>query len=142
MSASEVHRWRSTSLLGQPGVRAYADRDQHGVRVERGPVGQHYPVVAQVFDLRAEPELDAVRAMQIREHLCQPAAQDALQGERGGLQHSDRGAAFAGGGGDLQADPAGADDHQPGAVLDRLGDPVRVGECAQRQRVIRARDRQ
>jgi hypothetical protein len=58
----------------------------------------------------AEPEVDAVRHVQIAEDGGHLVADHAAQRQRVGLDHGDRAAVLAGGGRHLQADPAGADD--------------------------------
>ena len=58
-------------------------------------------------------------------------AEDANQGEVHGLHDGDVGARAAGGGGDLQADPAAADDHQPTTGVQPRPDEVGVLDRAQ-----------
>ena len=93
-------------------------------------------------DLRAEPQVDAVLAVQLGEHLAHLRAEHAEQRQLGRLEHHDVGARLAGGGGDLEADPTGADDDQPLALPEGGPDPVGVGMGAQGQRRVRARDGQ
>lgn len=90
-----------------------------------GARGQHHAVLAD--DLRqppAEVEPHPALPVQLGEEAAQLGAEDAVQRGRLGLDDGDLGAVLTGRRGDLQADPAGAGDHDV-AVL-----PAEGGEDA------------
>lgn len=58
----------------------------------------------------AEPEVDTVSPVQVREHLRELGPEHAQQRQAGCLKHGHVCAGAAGGRGDFQADPAAADD--------------------------------
>jgi hypothetical protein len=101
-----------------------------------GVGGQHHAVLAlDRGDRRAEVEPHAPVLVQVGEEAAELRAQRPEQ--RGGLRFDDRhlGAVAARGGGDLQADPARADQQQP-SVLPAQGlqggpQPLRVVQLAQ-----------
>ena len=80
-------------------------------------------------------------AVQVGEHLRHLRPEHAQQRQLGALEHGDLGAGGAGGRGGLQADPAPADDHDPGAGAERGLEAVAVVEGAQVVHAVRGRRR-
>ena len=84
-----------------------------------------------VLDLGVEPEVHAVRAMQVGEDLRDPGTDHPEQRQRGRLDHGHRAAGRRGGGGHLEPDPAGPDDDDPAALDQRGAQGTAVVEGAQ-----------
>ena len=114
-----------------------ADPDDDEVGGEPGvPVGGHrrHPAAgaAELADDGVGEQVDAVVAVQPGEDAAHLRAEHGVQ--RGRLRLDDRHlvAVVAGRRGDLEADPAGADDHHPPSAAGEVGQqPVGVGEGAQ-----------
>ncbi|GAA3118507.1 hypothetical protein GCM10020254_76910 [Streptomyces goshikiensis] len=85
----------------------------------------------EAFEADAGADVDAAGAVQSGDGVGDRCGQHAPQGVRLGLRDGDLAAHPAGGGGDFEADEAGADD-EDGAAVDQRGPQVaRVGEGAQ-----------
>ena len=70
-------------------------------------------------------------AMEVEIDPAELGAEDPLERQRGHLDHRDLASLLAGGRGDLGADPAGPDDHQPLTVLDPLADQLGIADGPQ-----------
>ncbi len=106
-------------LLGELGVRGRANSDEDGVGRQLGAVrelhaGHPVGVRGDLGNLFVETEIDLMCAVQIGVHLGDLRPEHAQQRQVGGFHHGDRDSGLAGRRGRLQADPAGADHHQPG----------------------------
>lgn len=104
---------REPGVLGEGGPGGGADRGEYGVRrvllAVVGADGEDHAVLADdLGEPDAEVEADAVVAVQVGEELAELGAEDPVQRGGVGLDDGDLGAVAAGGGGDLQADPAAA----------------------------------
>ena len=127
MSGSLVRSDESTSTPPSPRARpacsasasvgGRADRDQHGVGVDRGPVAELQPgrLAAGGGDLLhgcTQPKVHTVFAVERGEHLADLAAERGQQRKLRHFDDRDVDAAVSGAGGDLEADPPAADDGQ------------------------------
>ena len=121
--------------LREPGPRRDPDSHDHELRVDDGSVpgedALHRPGPLESLDGGLGQELDAVVAMEVEIDPAELGAEDPLERQRGHLDHRHLASLLAGGGGDLGADPAGPDDHQPLAVLDPLADQLGIAEGPQ-----------
>ena len=129
--------------LGQLDVRRDPDADDHRVGLDQAAVGQPHPggPAARAGDLahlHAEPQVDAVLAVQAGEDPGGLGAEHAQQRELGRLQDGDLDAGRAGRGGGLQADPARADDRDPGRGLEGGLDLVAVRHPAEVEHAVGA----
>ncbi len=93
--------------------------------------GRKVPVTAQGLDPGSEVELDAVVSVQLGEHRSHLRTEHPLERHRRRLDEGDLLAEQASRSGDLGADPARADDDQPGGAAQREPQRVGVGERAQ-----------
>ena len=91
----------------------------------------HGALALERFDAGAEQQLDAVVAVQVAVDGADLGAEHALQRHRHRVDHRHVGAALARGGGELGADPAGADHDHPAVGVEALAQGVAVGERAQ-----------
>src|SRR5581483_1946608 len=102
------------------------DADDHDVGADLGAVAELNAVgsaagAGDVVELDPEPQVDAVVAVQVGEHPGDLGTEDPKQREFAHLDDRDFGTGGSRGGGRLQADPAGADHHDPaGAGEGRL----------------------
>src|SRR5690606_27311533 len=87
------------------------------------------------------PEVDAMGRVQVGEHLCHLAAENALQGSLERLDHGHVAAGRTRGRRDLEAEPPAADDGDAIAGPDRRLDPVTVTDRPQVPDGVAARDR-
>ena len=89
------------------------------------------PVFSMAGDLDARAQVDAVLGVQVGEDLGHLGAEHPQQRQVERLEDRDGGARLARGGRGLEADPAAADDHHPGAVGERLLEPLAVLDGAE-----------
>jgi len=101
---------RQPRPAGQFDVGFGPDGHQQRVGGDGGAVGQGEPGRAPRADRHAQAQLDAVGPVGLGEELPDFLAETARQRKSGTPQHGDVEPAVPGGGGDLQADPPGADD--------------------------------
>jgi putative membrane protein len=104
-----------TGVDGEADVRGRADRDEDGVGVDALPVRGLDPGGLPVFaqdagDLGAAAQVHAVVGVEFREDQAHLGAEDAFERVRAVAEDGDVAAEPAGGGRDLHADPAVADD--------------------------------
>src|SRR5690606_38588403 len=117
-----------------------ADADDDQFRLHGGAVAEAHgfdvAVALQVADTDIEAHVDAVVPVQVGEDGTDVRAEDALQrrGER--VDQRDLGADPAGGGGDLAADPARADDGHVVDAAQAFAEVAAVVEGAQRQYAV------
>ncbi len=97
--------------LGEAGLRDHADGDDHGLGGKRPAVGEAERAVLGRDHLDAEIHLDAFGAVARDEGVGKLRQHRPAEGTRGGLEDGDRIAAGAKRRGELEADQAGADDH-------------------------------
>ena len=121
---------------GQLVVRGRADADHEQVGGDFGARGGDDHAGAELDRPLAEAEVDAVRAVQVGEDRAELGAELVVQRARLGLEHGDRAAVGAGGGGGLQADPAGPGHHDPRARLEGGAQPFRVRRGAQVEHLV------
>ena len=93
-----------------------------------GAAGRDDHAGAELDRLLAEPELHAVRPVQVREDGAELGAELVVQRAGLRLEHGHRALGRAGGRGGLQADPAGSGHHDPGARLEGRTEPVGIGD--------------
>src|SRR5690606_24448525 len=115
---------------GEPGVGFDADASDDGVGLDAGAVGEA-DASGDLLDLDAEPQVEAVGAVEVGEGRADPFAEDAQQRLASGLQHGDVDAGGAGGGGHFEADPARADDGDPGGAGQHVAEAFAVVDGAQ-----------
>ena len=115
---------RQPGGLGERDVGRHPDADHDQVGLDRATVRQAYDgpraVLLDAGDLDARAQVDAVLGVQVGEDLGDLGAEHPQQRQVERLEDRDGGARLARGGRGLQADPAAADDHHPGAVGERL----------------------
>ena len=126
---------------GQAGVGHGADAHHHDVRGQRrARRGDHLAdLPGRAPDLAhrlAEPELHAVLAVQVGEHLAQLGADRAVQRGRLRLDHRHLAAGLAGRRRRLQADPARAHGDHPPAAAEGGREPLRVADGPQVQHAV------
>ena len=120
---------------GEHGAGRGADADHDGVAVDRSPVLRADPLHAvgalERRDGRAEQHLDPVVDVDVAVDRAHLGPEHPLERDRVRRDHGHLDAPLAGGSGDLAADPAGADDHQPAAGVQAGPQCVAVVERAQ-----------
>ena len=129
------------SRLGQLGVRRDPDADDDRVGRDVAAVGQPDAVGpaargGDLAHLHAEPQVHAVLAVQAGEDPGDLGAEHPQQRQLGRLQHGDLDASRAGRGGAFQADPARADDRDPGGGLEGGLDLVAIAHPAQVEHAV------
>ena len=123
----EVGRHRGAVAEFNAGDRA--DSTGRAVRTDRAVPGQ-------ARDLRPGEQVDPMLAVQVREHLGDLRAEDPQQRQRGDLEDRHVETRDARGGGDLEADPARPDDHDPRGLAEGQPEPLGVLEPAQVDHVV------
>ena len=125
-----------SGCFGQTDIRCDADTDHDRARRNRRSVSEHDAGHCAVLadDLRhldAEPHVDAVTCVEVREQSRHLRTQDAQQRQLAHLQDSHVETGAAGGRGGLQADPPCADDRHRRTTLERGTKSVAVADSAQ-----------
>ncbi len=126
---------RDDAWRGELDVRDGADAHDEQVDLDEGAVRE--PDAGDSFsrldrrDLRTGQDRGRVLMVQVEEPLGDPRAEDSLEGQPTTLDDEDLAAPGAGCCGDLEADPAAADDGDPGLVLDGRPDQQTVVDGAQ-----------
>ena len=121
---------------GQAVVRGGADAHDQHVGRDFGAAGGDDHAGTELDRLLAEPELHAVGAVQAREDGAELGAELVVQRAGLRLEHGHGALGRAGGRGGLQADPAGAGHHDPGAALEGRAKPVGIAQRAQVEHLL------
>ncbi len=121
--------------------RPHADAGEQRIALQLGAVVELNGVEpgaasAEALDPRAEPDVDPLLAVQVREPGAQLGPERSVQRRRRGLDHRHLDAERARRRGDLLADEAGAGDREPRAGPQALAQPGRVGGGAQQVDVL------
>jgi hypothetical protein len=130
--------WGCSRASSQTASGRRPDPDDDGIRRDDGAVTEpdaahRTPRTLDRLDRDRRAQVDAVRAVEIGEHLRELRPEHPHQGQLQRLEHHHIGPCLACGRRDLEADPAPAHEHQPRARLHEGPDAVAVLDRPKRQ---------